>query len=281
MQPPRIAFWGTPELTHVYLDALARAGMSPVVIITNPDRPKGRGHALAAPAAKEWALAHGINVLQPEKLDDAFYEALTALNLDLSVVVAYGSIIPERCINLPKHGTLNVHYSLLPQYRGASPTEAAILHGDSETGCSIQIMRPALDSGPVIAHVTTPISADETTTTLRTRLTELGASLLVWALPDYLAGRLEPHEQDHTRATRAGKIRKEDGLLDLAGDAVENYRKYRAYIEWPRTFFFADGIRLIVTQAHMEHDRFVVDRVLPEGKKEIAYGDFLKTHAVS
>jgi len=271
----RIAFWGTPPLTTKYLDALHAAGMTPVVIVTNPDRPKGRKMELTAPEAKVWGVTHDIPVLQPEKLDDAFFEALTSYDLDVSVVVAYGSIIPERFITLPKHATLNVHYSLLPKYRGASPTEAAILNGDTETGCAIQVMRPALDSGPIIASVNTQIGPDETTTELRGRLTEFGASLLVWALPDYVAGKLEAIEQDHTQATRSGKIKKEDGEIDPLGDAVLNYRKYRAYIEWPRTFFFHEGKRVIITQAKIEKDSFVIERVLPEGKKEMNYDVFL------
>ncbi len=275
---PRIAFWGTPELTTVYLDALKASGLSPVVIITNPDRPKGRGHELTPPPAKVWALAHNVPVLQPEKLDDTFFDTLSSYNLDVSVVVAYGSIIPERFITLPKHATLNVHYSLLPKYRGASPTEAAILNGDTQTGCAIQIMRPALDSGPIIASVTTDIGHDEATPELRARLTELGASLIVWALPDYLAGKLDAIEQDHSLATRCGKIKKEDALIDITGDAATNYRKYRAYKEWPRTYFMHEGKRLIITKAHMENGVFVVDTVLPEGKKEVSYQDFLRSH---
>lgn len=278
MPNSNIAFWGTPELTTIYLDKLKEAGMLPVVVITNPDRPKGRGHVLTPTPAKEWAVAHAIPVLTPTKLDDAFFEELAAYNLDISIVVAYGSIIPECFITLPKHHTLNVHYSLLPKYRGASPTEAAILNGDSETGCSIQVMKYKLDSGPIIADVHTSIGPTETTPELRARLTELGASLLVWALPDYLLGKLEPIAQDETTVSFCGKIQKEDGLLDLTGDPVTNYRKYRAYKEWPRTYFFKEindkKLRVIITEAHLEQDQFVIDRVLPEGKKEMSYMDF-------
>ena len=277
---PRIAFWGTPDLTVTYLDALHAAGMTPCVIVTNPDRPKGRGHELAAPAPKEWAIRHGIPVLQPEKVDDACMVALEAYDLDVSIVVAYGSILPKRSITIPKHATLNVHYSLLPKYRGAAPTEAAILAGDSETGVSIQVMQPKLDTGPVIAHANAFIGADETTHELRTRLTDMGAALLVWALPDYLEGKLDAVPQDDSQATFSTKIQKEHGLLDNEAPGIENYRKYRAYHEWPRTYFFAQKgdtqIRTIVTKAHMEGDAFVIDRVLPEGKKEMDYQDFLR-----
>ncbi|MBP6884553.1 MAG: methionyl-tRNA formyltransferase [Candidatus Pacebacteria bacterium] len=269
-----IAFWGTPELTKVYLDALKDAGMTPVVVITNPDRPKGRGQELAPTPAKVWALANNIPVLQLEKLDEAFKLQLSGYNLDVSVVVAYGKIISNELINLPKHGTINVHYSLLPHLRGASPTESAILAGNPVTGVSIQVMQYKLDSGPIIATATTEIEADETTTELRSKLTDLGAKLLVWTLPDYIEDKISPVPQDESLATHSGKIKKEDGLLDINGDALTNYRKYRAYIEWPRTYFFKNGKRVIITKARYENDSFIIERVLPEGKKEISYADF-------
>ena len=277
----KIAFWGTPALTTTYLDALTEAGMKPVVVITNPDRPKGRGHELAPTPAKEWALANGVPVLQPEKRDDAFFAELEKMDLDLSVVVAYGAILPERFIDLPKHKTLNVHYSLLPKYRGAAPTEAAILAGEKTTGVAIQVMAKSLDSGPIIATEELEIGEDENTTQLRGRLTQSGARLLVSTLPAYLSGKTHPTPQDESLATKCGKIKKEDGKLDLTQNAVENYRKYRAYCEWPRTHFFVqkngDSIRVIITKAHFENNTFVIDRVLPENKKEVSTADFFRS----
>lgn len=273
----RIAFWGTPSLTETYLDALKAANMSPVVIITNPDRPKGRGHELAAPPAKEWATANNIPVLQPNKLDEAFKEDFSKYAVDVSVVVAYGSIMPKSIIDIPQHGTLNVHYSLLPRWRGAAPTEAAILAGDVETGASIQVMRSKLDSGPIVAEARTSIGEDETTPKLRQRLSMIGAALLVKILPDYIAGKHTPKEQDENLATHVGKIQKEDARIDLSADALSNYRKYRAYYEWPRVFFMTnDAKRVIITKARYEKDAFVIERVLPEGKKEMSYSDFLR-----
>ena len=273
-QKIKIAFWGTPELTTIYLDALLAADMIPVVVTTNPDRPKGRGNFVTAPPAKLWAMAHNIPVLQPEKLDDDFFAALSAFNLDISIVVAYGKIIPERFITLPAHGTLNVHYSLLPRFRGAAPTESAILAGDTETGATIQIMQSRLDSGPVIATEKTEITPDETTTELRARLSDIGADLLVKKIPEYISGSLTPVPQDETLATHSSKIKKEDGLIDLAGEPLANYRKYRAYIEWPRTYFFINTTRVIITKARYENNELVIERVLPEGKKEMGYEDF-------
>lgn len=276
----KIAFWGTPELTTVYLDELKSAGLTPYVVITNPDRPKGRGQELTAPPAKVWAQNNSVHVLQPEKLDDNFYATLSSLNLDISIVVAYGKIIPEKFIELPKHKTLNVHYSLLPHFRGAAPTESAILSGDQVTGSSIQVMQPQLDSGPIIATVNTEIAPDETTTELRAKLSELGSKLLIWTLPDYIEGKISPIPQDEALATHSSKIKKEDGLIDINDDAVTNYRKYRAYIEWPRTYFFAtqygSDVRVIIKKAHFEDGKFIIDRVLAEGRKEVSYTDFKK-----
>lgn len=277
-----IAFWGTPELTITYLDALKNAGYTPCVVITNPDRPKGRGQELTAPPAKDWALAHGIPVLQPEVLDDAFFETISSYELDISIVVAYGKIMPLRFIELPKHKTLNVHYSLLPHLRGAAPTESAILLGDTVTGSAIQIMRPKLDSGPLIAIQKTDIAEAETTTELRARLTTIGAELLVKTLPNYISGSCIPVEQDEANATHSRKIKKEDGHILLDGNGIENYRKYRAYIEWPRTYFFIQHdnkeMRVIIKKAHMENGVFIIDRVLPEGKKEISFEEFQKSY---
>ena len=232
------AFWGTPDLTIEYLNALEQAGFLPVVIITNPDRPKGRGHELTPPTPKLWALQRNIPVLQPEKLDDNFSAELSKFDLDISIVVAYGRIISQELIDLPKHKTLNVHYSLLPKYRGAAPTESAILSGDTETGCSIQVMAFKLDSGPIISEEKIQIGVDENTSELRARLTTLGAKMLVDILQSYIAGETKSREQDDTKATRSKKIKKEDGLIDPNGDAVENYRKFRAFMNGRVHIFF-------------------------------------------
>ncbi len=275
----KIAFWGTPPLVTHYLDALLSAGMKPAVIVTNPDRPKGRGQEIALSAAKVWGLKNNVMVLQPEKLDDAFYEEFKSHNIGLSIVVAYGSILPERLLSMPKLGTLNVHYSLLPRYRGASPIEASILSGDKETGVAIQKMAKLLDSGPIVAEKFIPLDQDLTAPELRTQLSILGAELLVETLPKYMTGLLEAKPQEEANATFCTKIQKEDALLELSdANALQNYRKYRAYFEWPRTYFFYEvstkKVRLIITKARFENGLFVVERVLPEGKKEMGYEDF-------
>lgn len=278
----RIAFWGTPELCITYLEALKDKAVLPVVIITNPDRPQGRGYVMTPTPVKVWGEAHEIPVLTPEKLDGAFFEMLKTYDLDVSIVVAYGRIIPEQCIALPKNGTLNVHYSLLPKYRGASPTEAAILNGDTETGVSIQKMAYKLDSGDIVAEEKTPIGNDETTSELRARLSIMGAQLLVDTLPDYFNGITTPVPQDHTQATHVGKIKKTDAEINLNDEGKINYQKYRAYAEWPRAYFIEerDGkkIRIIITKARLDGEQFVIERVLPEGKKEISYEEWKRNY---
>ena len=272
----RIAFWGTPDLTIEYLNSFETEGVLPVAIITNPDRPKGRGQELASPAPKIWAAGRGIPVFQPEKLDELFFEEIKKLDLDTSIVVAYGKIIPQNFIDIPKQGTLNVHYSLLPYLRGASPVESVILNGDTVTGISIQKMAFKLDSGPIIAEEKMEIDPNETAPELRMRLTKRACVLLNETLPKYLDNQITPVPQDESNATRCGKTKKEDGEIDPSGDAVKNFNKYRAHFEWPRTFFFSNGKRIIVTQATFKDNAFVIEKVLPEGKKEIAVGDFLR-----
>lgn len=277
------AFFGTPDVAVETLDILFADGFSPVVIITAPDQPAGRGLTLTPPPVKTWAIAHNIPFLQPEKLDSEFISKLQATSYDLSIVVAYGKILPEALITMPRLGTLNIHYSLLPKYRGASPVESAILHGEIETGVTIQKMVFQLDAGDILAVEKTPIKKDETTPELRTRLIALGGELLAQTLPDIISGKLIAIAQDHTLATKCGKIKKEDGLIDLSGDAQGNYNKYRAYKTWPRTYFFIqtkEGTekRIIVQEAKFENGVFLPTRVTPEGKKEISYEEFLRNH---
>lgn len=281
----RYAFFGTPDIATVFLDALTAAGMPPALVVTAPDRPAGRGMELKRPPVAQWASEHGIPLLQPEKIDAAFIEEIRARGpWDVFLVIAYGAIFPQQLIELPQHQTLNVHFSLLPRWRGASPVESPILTGDTETGCAIQVMRAKLDTGPVVALEKTPIGENETAPELRTRLGEIGSRLLVDTLPRYVAGELTATEQDDAAMTYAKKMKKEDGDI-THDDDVTRWRKYRAYYDWPGTFFFANRygktVRIKVAAAHFESGRFVIDSVVPEGKKEMPYADFLRTSATA
>ena len=272
-------FWGTPDVASDTLEILKGAGFLPSLIITAPDKPKGRKLLVAPPPVKVWAQNNNVPFMQPENLNlEDFSEEKM---MDFSLVVAYGKIIPEVILNLPKFGSINVHYSLLPKYRGASPVETAILNGDPETGVTIQKMAYEMDAGNILAQEKTEILPEETAPELRKRLIKLGAELLIKILPDFAIGKLKPVPQDESRATYSHKIKKEDGLIDLNNDPVKNYNRFRAYAHWPRTFFlarrslggggFKDGKRKIITDASLENGKFVIKKIIPEGGKEVEY----------
>lgn len=274
----KIAFFGTPPFTVDFLDALYDEGYVPSLIVTNPDRPAGRGMHLQAPEPKEWAITQGIRTLQPEKIDASFVELLAQETWDLFVVVAYGAILPEALIALPRFGTINVHYSLLPKYRGATPVESAILYGDSTTGVCIQQMRFALDSGPLLAQSEVPIDQTDTTETLRTKLNERALALLPEVLEKIFDGTVTPCEQDESAVSICKKIKKSDGLIDLAEDGLGNDRKYRAYHHSPGTFFITEKkgvpVRVKIKAAHLEGTSFVLDTVVPENGKPLSKEEF-------
>jgi methionyl-tRNA formyltransferase len=280
-------FWGTPDVASETLEILKNSLLIPSLIVTAPDRPKGRKMLITPPPVKIWAIENNIPYIQPEKLTESLSifgsrgpdsegegrreEKLEEIKYDLSVVVAYGKIMPEEILKMTKHGSINIHYSLLPKYRGASPVESAILNGDTETGITIQQMEFKMDSGPIITTEKISILPDETSSELRKRLIKIGGELLVKILPDYLAGKIKTITQDESKATFCKKIKKEDGLIDLNDDPIKNYNKFRAYATWPRTFFFKDDKRMIITKARLENDKFIIEKVIPEGGKEIDY----------
>ncbi len=281
----KIAFFGTPELTETILDSLEKNDLLPTLVVTRPDMPKGRKLLLTPPPAKLWANRYGVECLQPEKLDNNFVEAMVARDFDIFLVVAYGKILPERLIDIPKYGTLNVHYSLLPKYRGATPVESAILSGDTETGVCIQKMRFALDTGPIVAEEKCPVPSSVTAPDLRDILNKKAADMLPDVLRKCVSGEITPVPQEEKEASYSAKIKKEDGLIDVHGDPLENDRKFRAYFDWPRTYFFAvskkDGAnksRVIVSDARYENGKFEIKKVVPEGKKEISFEIFKQNY---
>lgn len=264
-------YFGTPSVSRDTLSMLIAQGFIPALVVTAPDAPRGRGLVLTPSETNVLAEAHGIPVITPEKLDAAARETIASYNASYALVVAYGKIFPESLINQFPRGVLNVHYSLLPKHRGATPLEAALLAGDTETGVTVQKMVKALDAGDIVAQESTAIGANETARELRPRLITLGATLLAKTLPVYLAGELPGIAQDATLATHSGKLKKEDGLLDLAAPAEENWNKYRAYADTIGTYFFKDGKRMKITAAELKNGTFVVLRVIPEGKREMPY----------
>lgn len=300
----KIVFFGTPALTVPILNALKNAGYAPSLIVTAPDAKIGRHQTLTPPPAKVWAIENNIAFIQPEKLTKKELEfALEGIcggrraeqkeffskkisvpregnsNSFLFTVVAYGQIIPQEIIDLPKFGTINIHYSLLPRWRGASPVESAILAGDTETGVSIQKMVFKLDAGAVLAETKTPIGETETTPELRDKLNTLAQPLLIETIEKIFAGITNAIEQDETKVTLCKKTKKEDGLVDLENDSpVLLWRKYRAYFGWPGIFFIdKNNKRVKITNAEFSEGKFCVQKVIPESKKEMDYKTFLKT----
>lgn len=264
-------FWGTPDVASETLEILKANGYWPSLVITSPDAKRDRGMQLQQSPVALFAEQNNIPCLKPEKLDEEFFNKLKAISYKLSIVVAYGKIIPEEIINMPKFGSINIHYSLLPKYRGASPVESAILNGDTETGISIQKMEYKMDTGPIIAQEKVEIGNEEKAGDLRKRLIKIGGELLVKILPDFIDGKIKLTPQDGSLASVCKKIKKEDGLIDLNDDPKKNYNKFRAYVTWPRTFFFKNGKRIIITDAVLENGEFKILKVIPEGGKEMGY----------
>jgi methionyl-tRNA formyltransferase len=226
-----VLFWGTPDFATAALRALLGEGFDVVGVVTQPDKAVGRSRSTVRPSpVKQVALEEGLPLLQPEKpRGDAFLAQLAALAADVSVVVAYGHILPKAAIDLPRLGTLNIHASLLPALRGAAPIQAAIRGGLGETGVTIMQMVPALDAGPVLLRLPTPILSDETAGELSLRLSELGASALIQALALLELGLAEPEPQDDLIATYAPKVTREGGQIDWTLTAHEVGRHVRAY----------------------------------------------------
>jgi methionyl-tRNA formyltransferase len=268
-------FFGTPDVASGTLDLLKDAGYIPTMIVTSPDRPAGRGMHMFESPVSVWARTHNIPCLKPEKITKEFVDDLKKNPTDIFIVVAYGKILPEALIVLPRYGTLNIHYSLLPKYRGASPVEQALLNGDTVTGVTIQEMRFKLDSGPILAQQEESITLDDTKRSLRGRLITIGTNLLVEVLLKLPKDTIQKVIQDEHTATHCSKIKKEDGEIDPNGSARENYNKYRAYEGWPGVYFFVSHgekrMRIKITKARYENDSFVIERVIPEGKKEMPY----------
>ena len=250
MNRPRVLFAGTPEFARASLSALIDAGHTPVAVLTQPDRPSGRGKKIVPSPVKALALEHEIPVLQPVtlKTDEAVAE-LEALKPDVLIVAAYGLILPQSVLDVPAHGCLNVHGSILPRWRGAAPIQASILAGDDETGISLMAMTAGLDCGPVFSTKTIDIGDDDTAGDLHDRLAALGGELLVRDLDRILSGELTAVEQDDDAATYAGKIKTADAQIDWRKPAVELDRCVRAYNPVPGAWFMQNGERTKCWQA--------------------------------
>lgn len=250
----RIIFAGTPEFAAVHLKALLDAGIKPVAVYTQPDRPAGRGHKLTSSPVKALALEAGIEVFTPENFkDESEIEKFESLKADLCIVVAYGIILPQRVIDAPKYGCINVHGSILPKYRGAAPIQRALLDGEEETGVSIMKLTLKLDAGDVYSVATLKIEKNDTSATLFAKLADLGAMTLLIALPKIFDGSLKAVPQDEAAVTYAKKISKEESHINFKQSAEVVDRTIRGLNPWPVATTELDGIKYKVFMSCVEY----------------------------
>ncbi len=248
--PLRVLFYGSPDFALPTLQRLIDSPYRPIAVVTQPDARAGRGRAMRPPPTKSLAAEHGIPALQPERLRErSAITQVASLKPDLQIVAAYGQIIPPEVLNLPQHGTLNVHASLLPRWRGASPVSAAILHGDPETGVTIMLVDETEDTGDILRQQSTPIDPREHAGQLSDRLAGMGAELLLETIPDWLAGDITPTPQDASKATRARRVVKRQGAIDWSRTAVVIARQIRACTPWPAASTTLNGTAIRITEA--------------------------------
>ena len=282
MKEQKMAFFGTPGRAVVVLNELKKAGILPELIITQPDRPQGRKMMLAPTPVKVWAEQNHIPFIQPDSLNDtSLIEDLRRQQFDVFVVVAYGKIFKKGILNIPKHGCINLHASLLPKLRGSSPIESAILEDEKETGLSIILMDEKMDHGPIISQKKTdlpkwPMPADD----LADIICKEGGKLLADTLPLWINGDIEAKPQDHSKATYTNKISKQDGLIDLEDEDYKNFLKWNAHKGWPSSYFFINKegkeLRVIISDATYEDGKFIIKSVVPEGRSEIPWQTFVR-----
>lgn len=301
----KIVFMGTPDFAVPTLDALSRSEFQVACAVTQPDRPKGRGQAVRFPPVKQFALERGIPVLQPEKVNTPdFIEALRELAPDLVVVVAFGQILSSKALAVPRHFCLNLHASLLPKYRGAAPINRAIINGERETGVATMKMDAGMDTGDILLTRAVPIKDSDNAQTLHDTLAAAGADLVLETVRRLERGALSPTPQDHSQATYAAKLKKEDGLICWNKSAVQIRNLVRGLEPWPGAYVFYKSRRIRVCETETApgapgdepgtvvrvsdygievgtgHGRAVVTRLQPESKKPMSAKSFLQGHPI-
>jgi methionyl-tRNA formyltransferase len=263
----RLVFMGSPDFAVPILEALS-ANYTIEGVVTQPDRPSGRGRLLQSPPAKRLAGRLNLPVIQPKSLKEEWvHDQLTAWAPDLIVVAAFGQILRDNILNLPPYKCLNVHASLLPRWRGAAPIPAAILAGDKHTGATIMVMDPGVDTGPILSQSTIAITPEDTSKTLQPKISRLGAELLLETLPGYLNQSITPIDQDDSQATYAPMLKKQDGELDFTRPAIALERKIRAYTPWPGTFMSWKDSTLKVHRTSVNLNAFEGIKSLESGTK--------------
>ena len=306
MSSINFVFFGTSELSVKILDKLIKNGYVPSLVITAPDKPKGRKMIMTPSPVKVFTQAHNLKFDQPASLltynlPPSLYN-LQPTTYNLFIVASYGKIIPKSILDIPKFGILNVHPSLLPKFRGPSPIQSFILSGEKKTGVTIMLMDEQVDHGKILTQrnlevglpnaLGSPTSKWLNSKQLEEKLAEMSGQMLVDVIPKWISGEIKSQEQDHSQATFTKKITKEDGLVDLKKDSPEIiYRKFLAFQPWPGIYYFIEKngkplspktsasqgkFRVIITDMEIEDNRLKIKKVKPEGKKEMDYGDFLK-----
>ncbi|TSC96643.1 MAG: methionyl-tRNA formyltransferase [Parcubacteria group bacterium Athens0714_26] len=278
----KFVFFGSPEFAAIILNKLVKAGYKPELLVCGPDEPLGRKKILTPPATKQLATTSGwqIKIIQPENLKMTA-EEIKNINADLFIVAAYAKIIPKEIIELPRLGTIGVHPSLLPYYRGASPIQNALINGEKETGTSIFLIDEKVDHGPVLAKNKQLVTEDSNYTTLSQELAELSADTLIKILPDFLAGQIKPEPQDENKATYTKKFITEDGKVNLDSDSPEIiFRKIKALNPSPGVFTTIKAnkkeIRFKLLDAVLNNGKLELLRVQPENKNPMPYKEFLR-----
>jgi methionyl-tRNA formyltransferase len=303
----RIVFFGTPAFAVPTLQKLLASRHPVVGVVTQPDKPRGRGQRVSDSPVKAVAIEKGLPVIQPDRLrDPAVMGTLRGWTPDLGVVAAYGRLIPEDVLTLPRHGMINVHASLLPKYRGAAPVHRAVIDGESETGVTIMRVEKMLDAGPMLAKVKRPIGPRDTSDVVERDLAQLGADLLVQVVDQIADGTAQQELQDFMLCTYAPRLTKEEGLLDWTLPASFIHNRVRGLYPWPHAYTYLDGTRLIILKTHVidlpseadpgtvvdvardaihvatgHNERIAIDRVQLEGKRPLDVREFLAGHRVA
>ncbi len=268
----KFVFFGTPGLAQIALDELCQQGLMPALVITAPDKPAGRGMKLTASPVKTYATEHGIPVATPQKITPEFIAELKHQEQwDFFVVAAYGKILPKILLELPTHGILNIHPSLLPKYRGPAPLEYVLLSDDTKTGVTIMLIDELIDHGPILIQEHFPLPETETIKTLAEKSAVRGAALIAEHIDAYLAGTMQPREQDHAQATFTKKIEKGSGEVSLDEQPWELWKKFRALAVRPGLYFYMERnsvkTRVKIKTARWENGQFLIETVIPENGK--------------
>lgn len=273
----KIIFMGTPAYSGKYLQGLINAGLQPIAVITQPDRPAGRGQTIEPTPVKKIAQKNAILVLQPEDIRaQEWTEKIQAYKPDIIVVVAFGQIIPQSILDIPPKGCINVHPSLLPRHRGATPLHEAILQGDSKTGVTIMLMDAKMDHGPILSQKECLTAHGETTQSLENKTAAIGIPLLIETIEKWFSGTLSSIEQNHKLATYTRLLKKESGKIDWSNSPAEIERMIRALNPWPGTWTEWNGKRIKILSARLDDDNaLIIDELQPEGKQSMDAKEFI------